>query len=263
MPVLAVNTIEKDAILAGMSRRLSTILSLLICLALVPVSVPAWHPRGRDTGPWPTLPEAVGHDRLYYPAPGETLMEVARRAGLGFSNLRRANPELDPWRLPVGAPILLPLRVRLPDDLDSGITIDLAGMRLWWAHRTATGWQIRWYPIGIGREGFTTPSGEFQVTTVVDHPTWFPPETMRATEPDLPPAVPPGPDNPLGDIWIGTSAPGIGIHGTNRPFGVGRRVSHGCIRLYPEDIRDLARRVAPGTPIRIRMDTGPDLTARN
>ncbi len=228
---------------------------VLLLLVLSPVDAVAWHPRGKVPLYRPTLPAHIGKNRSYFPAPGETLMEIARRAGLGYRNLIDANPGTDPWKPPLGQPVLLPLKAEVPAGLDEGITIDLAAMRLWWARHDHRGWQLRWYPIGIGREGFSTPAGRYAVTVVVEKPTWFPPESLRAIEPELPPAVPPGSDNPLGNIWIGTTAPGIGIHGTNRPFGVGRRVSHGCIRMYPEDIQDLASRVQPGTPILILAET--------
>jgi len=224
---------------------------LLPLLLMFPAGAGAWHPR--DPGEADVtagLPAVVGRQRTYLPAPGETLMEIAWRAGVGFTNLQRANPGIDPWHPPLGREIVLPLAARLPKEIIEGLTVDLEAMRvwlLWWQDGRR---RIRWYPIGVGRAGFTTPTGTFAVTTVIDRPTWFPPAALRR-EKGLPAAVPPGPDNPLGDYWIGTTAPGIGLHGTNRPLGIGRRVSHGCLRLYPRDIRDLVRHVHPGMPVRI------------
>ncbi|TYO98811.1 L,D-transpeptidase ErfK/SrfK [Geothermobacter ehrlichii] len=227
------------------------LLLLALLPALSPATVRAWHPRNAGLSDVTSgLPPVIGKQRSYLPAPGETLMEIAWRAGIGFSNLRRANPGVAPWHPPLGREIILPLAVPVPPGIEEGLTVDLAAMRVWLLWWEGNRRRIRWYPIGIGREGFATPTGRFAVTTVIERPTWFPPPALRAEE-GLPAAVPPGPDNPLGDYWIGTTAPGIGLHGTNRPFGVGRRVSHGCLRLYPRDIRDLARHVRPGMPLRI------------
>jgi L,D-transpeptidase ErfK/SrfK len=125
-------------------------------------------------------------------------------------------------------------------------------MRLYYFYRSGGVNTVVTYPIGVGREGFNTPLGEFRVTGKEKDPTWYPPPTVRLDKPELPAAVPPGPDNPLGKYKLTLSVPGeYRIHGTNKPFGVGRRVSHGCIRLYPEDIERLYKKVEPGTKVTI------------
>ena len=231
--------------------RVLLLLSLML-LAAAPAS--AWYPRLAAQGTVAELrPGAmIGADRPYVVGPGETLLEIARRAGLGFRALVAANPEVkDPWLPPVGTELTLPFAALLPPGIVPGITVNLAEYRLYLAAPVPGGWRVRIYPIGLGQQGWETPEGDYTVVDEVDNPSWTPPASLREEKPDLPASVPPGPDNPLGKFWLGLSAPGVGIHGTNQPYGVGRRVSHGCIRLYPEDIADLARRVKIGTPVRI------------
>lgn len=235
-----------------LSRRLSLLLSILLLVTL-PTPAGAWFPRLAAQG---TLTRAdpgqlVGAELPYVVGPGETLVDIARRAGLGFENLLRANPGIDPWTPPAGHELVLPFATLLPEVLSPGITINLAEFRLYLLQKERGRWRVRIYPVGLGRRGWETATGEFRIISKVRDPTWVPPASLRAEKPGLPALVPPGPGNPLGRYWLGLSAPGIGLHGTNRPYGIGRRVSHGCIRLYPEDIADLASRVQIGTPVRI------------
>lgn len=227
----------------------------LVLLLLTPAfPAQAWYPRLAAQGTVAELRPGVqiGVDRPYVVGPGETLLEIARRAGLGFRALVAANPKIrDPWLPTVGTELDLPFAALLPPGIGPGITINLAEFRLYLAEPTPGGWRVRIYPIGLGRQGWETPEGDYTIVDMVDDPSWTPPASLRKEKPDLPASIPPGPDNPLGRHWLGLSAPGVGIHGTNEPYGVGRRVSHGCIRLYPEDIADLVRRVHVGTPVRI------------
>jgi L,D-transpeptidase ErfK/SrfK len=110
---------------------------------------------------------------------------------------------------------------------------------------------VRTYPISIGRSGLETPTGQTVVARKQANPTWYPPPSIRAENPKLPRAVGPGPNNPLGAFAIYLDWPRFLLHGTNRPTSIGRRVSHGCIRLYPEDIAELFRLVAVGTPVTV------------
>ncbi|MHA1916625.1 MAG: L,D-transpeptidase family protein [Promethearchaeota archaeon] len=110
---------------------------------------------------------------------------------------------------------------------------------------------VRTFPLGIGRQGFNTPTGTFTVTAKVKDPVWYVPEHIRNENPELPPSVPPGPNNPLGGFWIQLSINGYGLHGTTRPYGIGRRVSHGCMRLYPEDIKVLFNLLEKGIKVKI------------
>jgi len=223
-------------------------LLILLCSATTGLT---WYPRLADEASLTAETTIIGHQLDYVTGPGETLVELARRAGVGFENLLRANPGVDPWNPPVGQLLLLPKAVLAPDQLQPGITINLAELRLYLVWDDGGERKVRIYPVGIGREGWGTPLGDFQISSIIDNPSWTPPASLRREKPDLPGTVPAGPDNPLGSHWIGLTAPGVGIHGTNQPFGVGRRVSHGCIRLYPQDIRDLAERVNPGIRVRI------------
>jgi L,D-transpeptidase ErfK/SrfK len=230
---------------------------LLICLTFITLSVcgtaDAWYPLSSSESllPRSESPPLIGQQRTYRTRPGDTLIGLARQAGLGFLALSRANPDIDPWLPPVGKDILLPYAFLLPAGIQPGITINLAELRLYYVWQEPDGLRVRVYPVGIGRSGWDTPEGAYEITEKIVHPVWNPPASIRRENPGLPERFPPGPDNPLGDYWLGLSAPGYGIHGTNRPFGVGRRISHGCVRLYPADIRDLYARVTIGTAVRI------------
>jgi L,D-transpeptidase ErfK/SrfK len=206
----------------------------------------------RETNILPDAPApVVGHNSATTTHPRESLMELACRTGVGFSNLVAANPNLDPWLPQPGREVLLPTSVILPPGTEPGITINLAEFRLYYVWEEKGLRMVRIYPIGVGSEGWDTPEGNFTIRRKIRRPVWNAPLSIRLAEPDRPSRIPPGPDNPLGDYWLGLSVNGYGIHGTNKPLGVGRGVSHGCIRLYPDDIRDLFRRVKIGTPVRI------------
>lgn len=229
------------------------IAALLLVSLLNATTVLGWYPRLEEES-WrdPDQPFAiVGRERSYIPGPDETLIELARRAGLGYLALTQANPQTDPWAPAVGREILLPYAFIPPRELVEGITINLAELRLYLLWPEQGRQRIRAYAIGIGSEGRDTPEGDYTITQRVEKPSWTAPASVRAARPDGPTLIPPGPDNPLGDYWLGLSLSGYGIHGTNRSFGIGRRVSHGCLRLYPEDIEDLFPRAPRGTPVRI------------
>ncbi len=193
----------------------------------------------------------IGRNKTYVVGRNETLIEIARRGRLGYQGLVSANPGVDPWAPGFSAELILPYETILPAELPPGITVNLAEFRLYLVWEEHVQMRVRIYPIGLGREGWNTPEGAFHVTVVVDNPVWTVPPDLRTERPGQPFLVPAGPDNPLGSHWIGLSVDGFGIHGTNRPFGIGRQVSHGCIRLYPEDIVDLAGRVENGPPVKI------------
>ena len=187
----------------------------------------------------------------------DTLLDLARRYGLGFEDVVRANPGIDPWVPGEGTEVTLPTRYLLPPGPREGIVINLPELRLYYFPKPAAGAQpeVFTFPISIGRMDWGTPLGRTKVVSRVVDPTWYPPKSIReehaADNRPLPPVVPPGPDNPLGRHALGLDIPGYLIHGTNRPAGVGMRVTHGCIRMFPEDIEDLFNRVAVDTPVRI------------
>jgi L,D-transpeptidase ErfK/SrfK len=183
----------------------------------------------------------------------DTLSDIARANDLGFLEISEANPGVDPWLPGEGLEIILPTRFLLPPVPRKGIVINLAELRLYYYPKGEN--RVITYPLGIGREGWGTPTGETRVTGKRPNPTWTPPESIRLEHLEmgdpLPKIVPPGPDNPLGEYAIYLAMSGYLLHGTNKPFGVGMRVSHGCIRLYPEDIKKLFPRIPVGTRVRI------------
>jgi L,D-transpeptidase ErfK/SrfK len=181
-------------------------------------------------------------------AEGDTLVDLARRYDLGFVELRAANPEADDWAPAAGTRLVLPTGHILPEAPRQGIVINLAELRLYYFDPAGPAVT---FPIGIGGEGWETPVGQTRVVGKREHPTWTPPASIRAERPYLPVSIPPGPNNPLGDFALDLGWRGYLLHGTNKPDGVGRRVSHGCIRLYPEDIAWLFPRVAVGTPVTV------------
>jgi L,D-transpeptidase ErfK/SrfK len=185
----------------------------------------------------------------------DTLPDLARLFGLGYEEITRANPGLDPWLPGEQARVVLPTLFVMPDTAREGLVLNVAGMRLYYYRDGKEGPQVYTHPIGIGRLGWSTPLGRTKVTAKAKDPSWYVPKSIRkehAEEGDpLPPVVPPGPDNPLGRYVLRLAMPGYLIHGTNKPWGVGMRVSHGCIRLYPEDIEGLYAMVPRNTPVTI------------
>ncbi|NIV75626.1 MAG: L,D-transpeptidase family protein [Gammaproteobacteria bacterium] len=187
----------------------------------------------------------------------DTLLDIARRFNVGYREIRQANPRVDVWLPGEGTEVLIPSRYILPDAPREGIVINLSEMRLYYFPDPAPGHTKRviTHPISIGRVDWSTPIADTRVAKKVLDPTWYPPASIRAEyaergEP-LPAKVPPGPDNPLGRFALRLALPGYLIHGTNKPYGIGMRVTHGCVRMYPEDIETLFERVPVGTPVHI------------
>ena len=187
----------------------------------------------------------------------DTLPDLGRLFDLGYEEITRANPGVDPWLPGEGAEIVLPTLFVLPEAPHDGLVLNMAGMRLYYftAPDGDGRRNIYTHPIGIGRVGWSTPLGTTRITARAENPSWYVPESIRkehAAEGDpLPAVVPPGPDNPLGRHVLRLAMPSYLIHGTNKPWGVGMRVSHGCIRLYPEDIEALYSMVPTDTPVHI------------
>ncbi|MGF1609854.1 MAG: L,D-transpeptidase family protein [Kiloniellales bacterium] len=192
--------------------------------------------------------DIIGESTLYVADGEDTLLDVARDHDLGVLEVMAANPGVDPWVPGHGTPVLLPTAHILPDAPRRGIVINLAELRLYYFPPKGAPWSTA---IGIGREAFTTPLGTTQVVRKQADPTWFPTASARAENPDLPAAVPPGPANPLGKYALYLGWNSYLIHGTNKPYGVGRRVSRGCIRLYPEAIARLFQEVKVGTTVTV------------
>jgi len=217
---------------------------------------PAFAPSDRFPLP-PDGTDIVGNLQVTTSLYEDTLSDIARRYDLGYEEIVAANPGVDPWLPGKGTQVVLPTRFVLPDGPREGLVLNLASMRLFYYPKPAPGEpaEVITHPVGIGREGWQTPQGTTYITQKIANPAWTVPESVRrehAKEGDpLPTIVPPGPDNPLGDFAMRLSIPSYLIHGTNKPYGVGLRVSHGCVRLYPEDIARLFPEVPVGTQVRI------------
>ena len=193
--------------------------------------------------------DIIGDVRMMTAAYEDTMLDIARNNGLGFTELMAVNLGVDPWIPGEGTRIVLPTAHILPDAPRRGVVVNIAELRLY--YYPADGGPVVSMPIGVGRDSFTTPHGTTKVTRKAERPTWYPTQNTRADRPELPAAVPPGPDNPLGEHALYLGWPTYAIHGTNQPWGVGRRVSRGCIRLYPEDIERLYPMVPVGTPVAV------------
>ncbi|HTW51250.1 MAG TPA: L,D-transpeptidase family protein [Stellaceae bacterium] len=192
--------------------------------------------------------KAVGQVQTYVVQQGDNFADIARKFDIGYTEMMAANPGVAPWTPPVGQTLYIPSLYILPNAPRQGIVIDLGERRLYYFPRDGA---MQTYPIGIGAIGFDTPHATTKVVRKEPNPVWIPPPSIRAEQPDLPAQIGPGPDDPLGDYALRLGWPNYLIHGTNKPDGVGRNVSHGCIHLYPEDIQKLFNSVAVGTPVRV------------
>jgi L,D-transpeptidase ErfK/SrfK len=225
-----------------------------LAILLVPASASLWGATFPLAGADDDL---VGEVATTIATREDTLIELARHNDLGYTEIVAANPGVDPWLPGAGTQVVLPTQFILPPGPRRGIVVDLAQMRLFYFQEAKPGEPARvaTHPIGIGREYRLPPLGETRVVQKAKNPTWRPPDWVRkehARDGDvLPSVVPPGPDNPLGEYALYLGMPGYLIHGTNRPWGIGMRVSGGCVRLYPEDIASLYAQVPVDTPVRI------------
>jgi L,D-transpeptidase ErfK/SrfK len=216
----------------------------IILISLAPPPAPA--------AVYPGAKELVGAVTHEVTGDDDSLMELARRCDLGFEEIAAANPDVDPFFPGAGRSVVIPTAWIVPQAAISGeITVNLSEMRLYYPFTSGTSRLLATFPIGIGGEGTETPPGSFTVIEKTVNPPWRVPPSVKKEHPDLPDVVPPGPDNPLGSHALRLSKGSILIHGTNKPWGVGRRVSHGCLRLYPEDIPRLFEIVPVGTRVNI------------
>ena len=207
----------------------------------------------------PPNEDVVGHVQSVTADQEDTLLALGREYGVGYEEMRRANPDVDVWLPGEGTDVVIPSRFILPAAPRDGVVINLAEMRLYYypPADTADSRRVETYPISVGRMDWGTPLGETRITEKTEDPYWFPPEsilTERAAQGrPLASAVPPGPDNPLGRHKMRLDIPGGAylIHGTNEPRGIGMRVTHGCIRMFPEDVESLFERLPVGTNVRI------------
>jgi L,D-transpeptidase ErfK/SrfK len=200
----------------------------------------------------------VGTDSHIKTAYTDTLLDIARRNSLGYYEIIRANPAVDMWLPGAGTDIMLPGRRILPPGPHEGIVVNIPEHRLYYYPKPKKHEKpvVITYPVSIGKMDWKTPLGETRVTQKEKHPFWYPPESVRkehlANGDPLPPGPQkPGPDNPLGDYAMRLAA-GNGtylIHGTNNPMAVGMAITHGCIRMYPEDVAALFPLIPVGTKV--------------
>lgn len=205
----------------------------------------------------PQHDEVIGTLQMTHAKGEDTLPDIARRFNLGYEEIVRANPGVDPWLPGEGTRIVLPTQFVLPNAPREGLVINLAQLRMYYFPEPDDGAPhvVITHPIGIGKVGWSTPEGTTEVTAKARNPTWFPPSSVRKEHAEagdpLPSRVPPGPDNPLGAHVLTLGWPSYLVHGTNKPYGVGLRSSHGCVRFYPEDIAGLYGMVPVGTKVTV------------
>jgi L,D-transpeptidase ErfK/SrfK len=199
----------------------------------------------------------VGSDTHMTAVYQDTLLDIARRNSLGYYEIIRANPAVDMWLPGAGKDIMLPGRRILPPGPREGIVVNLPEHRLYYYPKPKKGEKpvVITYPVSIGKMDWKTPIGETRVIQKEKHPNWYPPEGVRkehlANGDPLPAVVKAGPDNPLGDYAMRLAAGGgtYLIHGTNNPMAVGMAITHGCVRMYPEDVAALFPLIPVGTKV--------------
>ena len=200
----------------------------------------------------PSSPDLIGETALTTTVQSDTLSDLARAYDQGYQEMRLANPTVDPWLPGDGTEVVIPGRYIIPRAPRDGLIVNVPEMRLYFFSRNG---EVATFPISIGRQDWGTPKGRTQIVAKVKDPSWYPPQSIReehAAEGDpLPRVVPAGPDNPLGQFALRLSLDGYLIHGTNKPYGIGMRVTHGCVRMYPKDIESLFKLVDVGAPVHI------------
>jgi L,D-transpeptidase ErfK/SrfK len=201
----------------------------------------------------------IGQDESVTTVYEDSLPDLAQRYSLGYYEISRANPGVDVWVPGAGKHLTLPGRRILPPGPREGIVVNLPEHRLYYYPKARKGEKpiVITYPVSIGKMDWRTPLGETRIVAKVRNPPWYPPESVRKEHEErgdyLPKVVPPGPDNPLGNfaMRLGVGSGSYLIHGTNNPVAVGMAVTHGCIRMYPEDVGALFPLVPVGTKVRL------------
>lgn len=234
------------------------IITRLILLKYLLIALPLFFTGNRVialTYDIPVFGDLVGAEQTVEGQAGETLLELAQKFDIGAEAIANANPKLKPdAKLKKATEIIIPSEFKLPTSVPrDGVIVNLADRRIYYFHPSTK--QVSTYPIGIGKEGWSTPLGNTKVIRKKKDPAWYPPASIRRAAErrgkTLPDVVPAGPNNPLGQYAIYLGIPRILIHGTNRPTSVGLRSSHGCIRMYAPNIEELFGLVDIGTPVSI------------
>jgi L,D-transpeptidase ErfK/SrfK len=237
----------------GQSGGTAALLLVLLGLGLVAPALATVYPIATPTD------TVVGADQTVTTIYEDTLYDLARTYSLGSEELIRVNPSVDPWLPGAGKELNIPGRHILPAGPREGIVVNLPEHRLYYYPKPIRGkpQEVITYPVSIGKMDWHTPIGLTHVIAKTKNPAWYPPESVRkehaAAGDPLPAVVPPGPDNPLGAFAMRLAAGGgtYMIHGTNNPIAVGLAVTHGCIRMYPDDVAALFPLIPVGTPVRI------------
>jgi L,D-transpeptidase ErfK/SrfK len=201
----------------------------------------------------------IGDDHVVTTVYEDTLYDIAHKYGVDSQELIRVNPGIDPWLPGVGKKVIIPGRFILPPGIREGIVVNVPEHRLYYFPKARRGRPqiVITYPVSVGKLDWNTPIGLTYVTQKLKNPTWHPPAGVRKEHLEegdpLPASVPPGPDNPLGQYALRLAAGGgtYLIHGTNNPVAVGLPVTHGCVRLYPDDVEALFPLVPVGTHVHI------------
>ncbi len=195
----------------------------------------------------------VGEVYTVFLEPGQSLRELARKHNMGYEEIIRANQHINPWKPKAWSKIIIPSSFILPDTARKGIIINLPEMRLYYYPTNSD--VVMTFPIGVGRQGWQTPTAKARIIEKKVDPKWYVPESIKEHMASkgvfLPDIVEAGPNNPLGEFAMKLSLPGYLIHGTNKPYSVGKRSSSGCIRMYPEDIDQLFHMAEEKDPVRI------------
>jgi L,D-transpeptidase ErfK/SrfK len=201
--------------------------------------------------------DIVGYVQRVTLSKDDTLPDIARRFDVGYEEVVTANPGVDPWLPGAGREVVVPTQFVLPVAPHEGVVVNVAEMRIFYypKHKKGEPETVYTYPIGIGRVGWKTPEGSTKIISRQKDPVWVVPKSVRAEHLEdgekLPAIVPAGPDNPLGQYMFRLGWQSYLIHGTNKPYGVGMRSSHGCMRLYPEDIAMFFDLVPIGTKVTV------------
>jgi L,D-transpeptidase ErfK/SrfK len=231
-----------------MGKLAAVLASFLILSSVFPVwAAGPYHIRlpTSHSGVDPQAVTVIGAPQYHTIKKGEDLLDLARHYGLGYSELGVMYRSWDPFLPPPGAQMTVPTLWIVPDKGNATLIVNTGEMRLYYFVHNDT--QVYTFPIGMGVLDFKTPSGQFRVIEKKVNPTWHIPKSLQAKYGMA--EMPPGPDNPMGELKLTLSWGDYGIHGTSMPLGVGRLVSHGCTRMYPEHIRKLFSLVPVGTRV--------------
>jgi L,D-transpeptidase ErfK/SrfK len=247
------NLARRDRCRTERQRAAAAALIVLLALCTARLAQATVYPLPKNDAP------VVGGDQTVVTVYEDTLYDLARKYSLGSEEIIRVNPGVDPWIPGAGKTLVVPNTHILPPGPREGIVVNLPEHRLYYypkPKRDGTR-EVITYPVSIGKMDWRTPLGLTRVIQKQKNPVWYPPESVRkehaAAGDPLPPLVPSGPDNPLG-LFAMRLAAGNGtylIHGTNNPIAVGLAVTHGCIRMYPDDVAALFPLVPVGTPVRL------------